>query len=384
MTHFNFSNLRFPMIMLASIVIAYMIEPYLAQSVKVFFYSVSLSIKNFILTFIPFIVFIFLSSSLTKIGEGVIKFALTLFMIVFFSNYVAIIFGASYGHIIADNIPYMNTITNQNPLSEEIVFPNLAIIRNEYAILLGILAAFIILKFKINHDLLSKAEHLATEFLRVVLIPLVPLFIFGFIIKFRNDGILENISSYGYLLLLFTIGILLYNLILLTIASFVTKLHPLKIIKTILPACTVGFTTFSSVAAMPVTISCLNKLTTNKSSAKMVIPATVSVHIVSTAVGMNIVIASAFAIFGVALPSLSQYLLYALFYAVTMFAVVAVPGGSVFVLAPIISHYLGASPSMIAFITATILVFDPIDTCFNIFSNSMLTLIIDKTKMRSR
>lgn len=375
-------RIPFPLIMILSILIAYLCEPYMSHGVKEFFYSISISIKNFILTFIPYVVFIFLASSLTKIGEGVLKFALSLFTVVFISNFIAVIYGSFYGHLLVSNIPYSSPSEAHNPLSTIFTFPNMALIQNEYAIILGILTAAVILKTKLNHSLLDTLEGIATKFLRTILIPMVPLFIFGFIVKFRNDGLLENLGNYGLLMIVFTLGISLYNLFLLLVAAHLTKIPPLKIIRTILPACTLGFSTFSSVATMPVTITCLEKLVRNHSSAKMVVPATVSVHTVSTAVGINIITAAAFAIFGVAIPSLEQYLFYAFFFAASMFAVVAVPGGSIFVLAPIIAHYLGATPSMIAFITAAILVFDPIDTLFNIFSNSMFTLIIDKLKWK--
>jgi len=63
---------------------------------------------------------------------------------------------------------------------------------------------------------------------------------------------------------------------------------------------------------------------------------------------------------------------------VMMFAVVGVPGGSVFIIAPLIEQYLGVGTEAIALITALVLLFDPIDTSFNTTINAISARLFEK------
>lgn len=377
-------NLKLPLILVCTITLALIIGDIIPIELKRFFLTISISLKNLILTFMPFVIFVFLSSSIAQIGSRALAFTLTLMLAIFVSNYISVLVGYGIGHITLTNLSAVHIdIHNTNALEpfNGFIFPLINPLRNEYALLLGLTFGVYIAIFRNNiiQKYINKAQAVFARMLVGFLIPLLPLFIFGYILKMHHEGYFNSvIIKYLYIVSIFIAAQLFYILtIYLMLSNFNLRLfwHRLR---NMLPAVLTGFSTLSSAASMPVTLVCAEKNVSDPILTKAIIPATANIHIMGTAVGMNILILSAFMIFSNQLPALESYLIFAFFYSLTLFTVVAVPGGSIFALAPIMEHYLGATPEMITMITALNLILDPIDTSFNITGNGSFLILFKK------
>jgi Na+/H+-dicarboxylate symporter len=77
-------------------------------------------------------------------------------------------------------------------------------------------------------------------------------------------------------------------------------------------------------------------------------------------------------------PILHVFAIFALFYGISTFAVVAVPGGVLLIVIPLLEKYLAFSPEMIGVVTVVYLLFDPFGTATNITMNGGFTIIFSK------
>ncbi len=134
----------------------------------------------------------------------------------------------------------------------------------------------------------------------------------------------------------------------------------------------------SSLATMPVTISAAEKNTGNVNISRVVIPATVNVHMVGVSIAIPLMAFSILLNFGYPLPNFYDYCLFALYFVITQFTVAAIPGGGILVMIPILESQLGFTPEMSALITILYILFDPAITITNVLGNSALVIMVSK------
>ena len=101
-------------------------------------------------------------------------------------------------------------------------FPGIVIIKNEIALIMGF-AFGILFSIKRNAKIDALAQKLsgyANMFLKQFFLPVLPLFILGFVLKMEHDNILAHaFSIYGPLFMIFAVGQLLYILALFFVAA---------------------------------------------------------------------------------------------------------------------------------------------------------------------
>jgi len=153
-----------------------------------------------------------------------------------------------------------------------------------------------------------------------------------------------------------------------------------RYIKNSLTAGLTGFSTMSSLASLPVTLTVAEKNTQNPKMARAIIPATVNIHMIGDSIAIPIFAMSILLSFGLSLPTFEQYLVFAVFFVLYKFAVAAVPGGSIIVILPVLQSYFGFSGPMAgemsALITTLYILFDPLVTFVNVLGNSAFVILM--------
>lgn len=344
--------------------------------------SLGITIKSLILFVLPFCIIIFISNSLLSLRKKALKYFITLIAFVFISDSIATLFGYGFFQLFAHSIDGVHHETlNVNTLTPLFDFQIPQFITNSSALIIGF-GSGIVLAIYQNKSISSRIEklsELAIIMLRKIVIPVLPIMIAGFALKTQHEGVIDHsILIYGKIFLLFTISQLCYVIIVCMIACGFSPTLMRKAFTSILPATLTGLSTFSSAATMPLTIHATEQILKDKNIARSFIPSTVNIHLVGTIIGANIIILSTLIMFEQPIPSFGHYLHFTFYYVIAMFAAVAVPGGTIFAIIPIIEMYLGASPEMISIITTLVLLFDPIDTSFNITANALLARIFEK------
>jgi len=376
------SKFRLMFILIGMFLVTIMFGDMIPTTVKSFFYAVSLSIKNIIVFLLPVIVFIFLWSSLIALKNHAGRFIILLLSLVFTSNIIAI----NTGYIIGVNvIPWiefdipkvtevLKLIPTWNMYLPQIITTKTAMIAS---IVLGLFFAF-----KSNQRVTRIAELLnktVVYFLKRCFAPILPLFIFGFLLKLEHEKILsELMASYGTVFLLVVSVQLVYMIILYAIAANFKISKFWKYTKNILPASITAFSTASSAATMPITTMCTEKNLDDKMFARVIVPSTCNIHTLGSAICLTIIALATLKAFGMGLPDFRHFIEFAIYFALAKFAVAGVPGGVVVIAAPLLETYLGFTPEMIGLVTALYLLFDPFGTTINVSGNGAFAIIFSK------
>lgn len=377
---------------------------YLSLDIKQFCFAISLSLKAILEFFLPVIIFSYLSSCILSFKKGVLTFVIILLSTVYISNLIGTLVGYGSFLLVFDKISSTNNAAGSG--LTEVLTPlwslNLPkLLSNDWALYIGLLSGIcfsFIRSFAQNHNkeyllkiynyfetfthILQKAS---SFFLLRLFIPFIPLFILGFIINLQHTGILNNIAtSYGPIFLFIVSVQTLYALFLfVVVAKFNFNLFYTYLRNTI-PAIIAGFSTMSSIAAMPLTLLAAEKNTGNPTMARVLIPATVNIHMIGNTIGIPMMAISCLATFGVPLPDFQSYLLFGLSFALAQFAVTAVPGGGIFIMIPLMEKFLGFTPEMISIITTLNILLDAPVTASSIVGNSSLAIFLNKifTKLK--
>lgn len=371
---------------------------YLSLDVKQFCFAVSLSLKAILEFLLPIIIFSYLSSCILSFKKGVLTFVVVLLTTVFISNFLATLVGYGSSLLVLEKI---NTATNVagSEVSEvltpmwSLTLPNL--LSNDWALYLGLISGlgFSFMRsfaetqnvsslLKISNGFERFANYLkkaSAFFLIRIFIPVVPLFILGFIINLQHAGTLGQIITSYAPIFIFTVSVqILYMLLLFAIAAKFNFNLWFVYLRNTIPAVIAGFSTMSSAAAMPLTLLAAEKNTGNPNMARVLIPATVNIHMIGNALTVPIMAMAFLLTFGVPYPDFQSYVFFGLSFALAQFAVAAVPGGGILIMIPLMEKYLGFTPEMTSVITALYVLFDAPLTATNIMGNSVFAIFLNK------
>ncbi|MDZ5762693.1 Dicarboxylate/amino acid:cation symporter [Candidatus Cyrtobacter comes] len=343
-------------------------------------YSISITIKSFIIMILPIVILCLLFKTIVSLSNNASKIIGLIFTLVCCSNFLST-FLSHYVGIIVYNFD-LSILTPKNSLDLqplwELHLPTL--ISNDKAIFAGIILGFMSLKFYPKlANLSSKYVVFYIHKLLSGFIYLIPLFIAGFIIKLKYDGIIESmLKNYSVIFIVIACSQFTYILLSYIILNKFNIKQSLNNLANIMPAAISGFSTMSSAASMPLTIIGAERNARNKDIARSVIPATVNIHLVGDCFAIPIFAYAVLKSFGMSEPSLMQYVIFASYFVLAKFSVAAIPGGGIIVMLPILQDYLGFNADMMSLITALYILFDPVITCANVLGNGAFAKLIDR------
>lgn len=373
-------QLPITLILLISVSIAF--GEHVPFIVKSALYAFSLTIKDILVLLLPFIIFAFLFHSLVSLKQRAILFVIMLLIMVAASNFLAIFTGYSVGSTV---LPFLDLKLQADSAVEQLQplwnlnIPKL--ISNEPAIIFGIcMGTYFAIKPNARMEAWgSWMSALASGFLKKIFMPILPVFILGFVLKLDYEDMLIHVfHTYGEVLMIVVCTQVAYICFIYGLASGMRPKRMLRFLQNILPATITGFSTISSAATMPVTILCTEKNLDNPTFARMIVPATANIHTLGSAIGLTILALSTILAFGHDLPAITDFMIFAFYYTMAKFAVAGIPGGVIIVVAPLLESYLGFTSDMLGLVTAIYLLFDPFGTATNVTCNGAFAVIFNK------
>lgn len=359
---------------------------FIPLEIKSFLYALSLSIKGLLLLALPIIVFSCVFFCMLSLRNRAILFVISLILAICCSNFISANIAYMIGNFIIIKIQPQHAISNNAlELLPYWDWQLTSVIANEHALLAGFVLGVIFTKCKIPAiNRFSSKLHFAVLWgLKQLFIPILPLFILGFVLKMQHEGILSSVvQEYAGVAIIILASYICYLwLLYLIIADFNIKTS-LVYLKNMLPAALTGFSSMSSLAAMPVALQGIAKNSDHPEMAQTVLPASVNIHLVGDSIGIPILALAILTTFNFPLPSFEVYLSFAVFFVLAKFAVAAVPGGGILVMIPILEKYLGFDAQMTALITSLYIMLDSMITATNIFGNGAFSVLFTKLFMR--
>ena len=227
-------------------------------------------------------------------------------------------------------------------------------------------------------DMFGEFRDIITKTIQVVVLPLLPIYIFGIFFNMTHSGevfkVLTMFVKIIGVIFVMHIFLLLFQY---AIAGIFVKKNPLRLLSRMMPAYFTALGTQSSAATIPVTLrqTILNGV--NKNIAGFVIPLCATIHLSGSTMK---IVACAIALMmmqgiGYDFQSIVGFIF---MLGITMVAAPGVPGGAIMAALGILSSMLGFDDKSPALMIALYIAMDSFGTACNVTGDGALALIIDK------
>lgn len=370
-----------------SIVLIMLLGDFVPEFIQRAFFTISILMKETLVFCMPIIVFSFIFACLSSFQQRAPLLIIMILTFVVISNFAFVQLGYLAGDILLPFLGYhadnaIEKTTSLVPALEpffSIPYPRL--MSTDMALFLGT-AVGLYGAFWGNEKLSSwgnRLKNFVQGGLTKVFIPLVPLYVIGFLFKLQHDeSLIDTFAGYGPIICLVIVMQTLAVLFFFIKANMGNVQNIKTSLKNFFPTGLVALSTMSSAATLPLTLEAAEKSTKNKSLAQVIIPATSNIHHVGDSIGVPILVAAVLAINGVEAMSYGTFLLFSMYYMVAKFGVASVPGGEIIVLLPILTAHFGFTDPMMGLITTLYILIDPFITVTNVLSNGALAIFMDK------
>ena len=377
-----------PVQLIIAILAAFLLSDVFNLEALRFFFSISCSLKEILMGVLPFVIFSYITAAILSMEQRAPWLIFSILALVTLSNAFTVL--VSYG--VGVSLLPLLTFGNTSSLSaiQDTVTPLFSlhipeILAPDQSLLLGIVVGLIFSFIKVPAvtTLAQSMRHYVTVFLQKAFIPLLPLYVFGFILKMDyEDTLMILIKNSGHIFGLVWIFIVVYLALLYFIVSGFRLSRFFELVRNMLPAGITGFSTMSSAATMPVTLAATEKNMGDDQFADLVIPTTVNIHLMGDALAIPILALAVLSLSGLPLPTFENYLLFVVYFCLAKFSVAGIPGGGIIVMLPILQKYLGLTPEMASLLTTIYIIQDPIFTSANVMGNGAFALLVRKVTGR--
>lgn len=340
---------------------------------------------NFLNFVVPLIILGFIAPGIAKLGKGSGKLLGISTLVAYGSTILAGVFAFAVAMFVLPGFMEGRSLTSLDDPKHALAktFINL-----EIAPLFGVMSA-LILAFLLGIGMAATGSKTMISFfdefqviiekaISVVIIPLLPFYIFGIFANMAYGGaVMKILSLFGIVFVL--IIILHWTMLVLqyTAAGAVTKRNPFSMLKTMMPAYFTALGTQSSAATIPVTLRQTQKTGADERIADFSIPLFATIHLsgstitlVSCAIGVILLTGQT--------PEFGSFFQFILMLGVTMIAAPGVPGGAVMAAIGLLQTMLGFDATMVALMIALYMAQDSFGTAANVTGDGALTNIVDR------
>ena len=220
--------------------------------------------------------------------------------------------------------------------------------------------------------------NIVTKFIENVIIPLLPIYIFGIFLDMTASGEVWRV------LMVFSkiIGVIFalhiaWLVALYSVAGGVAKKNPLKMLATMMPAYFTALGTQSSAATIPVTLAQTRKMGVSEGVSGFVIPLCATIHLSGS---MLKIVACALALMMMQGIEYDFMMIFGFIcmLGITMVAAPGVPGGAIMAALGVLASMLGFSAEDQALMISLYVAMDSFGTACNVTGDGALAVIMDK------
>lgn len=227
-------------------------------------------------------------------------------------------------------------------------------------------------------DSFTDFKDIIIKVIEEVIIPLLPIHIFGIFLNMTVSGQVVSIITMflKVILVIFVLHVLLL-LIQFAIAGSVSGKNPLRLLKNMLPAYATALGTQSSAATIPVTLAQAIKNGVRENIAIFVVPLCATIHLSGstmkiTACAMAILIMSGQPL------EFSQMAGFIMMLGITMVAAPGVPGGAIMAALGLLQSMLGFNETLQALMIALYIAMDSFGTACNVTGDGAIAVVVDR------
>lgn len=373
-----------PAQLVLSILLAFAASSFISFETVRFFFTISCIIKELLMVILPFVIFSYIAAAILDLEQRAPLLIISLLLLIVCSIALAVL--TSYG-VGMSILPWIITSGSDTVSSlQETITPLFSLsipqlLSPDRAMLYGLGFGLLFSLLKV-HKVAILISHLRTGVniaLKRGFIPVIPLYVFGFVLKMAHEGTLDLlVKSYGQVFLLTCALIIAYLTILYMSAAEFNPKRFFSLLREMAPAGLTAFSTMSSAATMPVTLAATERNSRDPQFTQLVIPATVNIHLLGDALSVPLMGLAILMLSGFPLPTFESYLVFTAYFCLAKFSSTGIPGGGVIVLLPVLQEHLGLTPEMTSLVTTLYILQDPILTATNVMGNGAFALMTNK------
>lgn len=236
---------------------------------------------------------------------------------------------------------------------------------------------------RLENSILGKVavdfEQIISFLIEKLIIPLLPIFIFGIFLDMTYSGKVMVILDVFIKIIgvIFAMHVLLL-LLQFVIAGAIAKKNPIKLLTTMLPAYFTALGTQSSAATIPVTLLQAKKAGVSEDIANFCIPLCATIHLAGSMLKIVACVVALMLMQGMPIDTL-QMAGFICMLGVTMIAAPGVPGGAIMAAIGIISSMLGFDLENQALMISLYIAMDSFGTACNVTGDGAIAIIVDAT-----
>lgn len=228
------------------------------------------------------------------------------------------------------------------------------------------------------HRAFVNFRDIITRLIESVIVPLLPLHIFGIFLNITVSGQVAGIMAMflKVILVIFVLHVLLL-LTQFTIAGTIGRRNPLRLLMNMLPAYATALGTQSSAATIPVTLRQAIKNGVRENVAVFTVPLCATIHLSGSTMK---IVACAMAILMMAGEpvTLARFGGFILMLGITMVAAPGVPGGAIMAAFGPLHSMLGFNETLQALMIALYIAMDSFGTACNVTGDGAIAVVVDR------
>ena len=381
------NNLPFRLVL--CIIFAFVFGDQLSDSSIRFLYTISSILKEILMSVLPIMIFSYIFAALLSLEKTAPMLILFILGLVTVSNALAS-FTAYFTSVAV--LPFITMEkTVSIAVSEGVTaYFNLGIpqiISSDKVMFSAMILGLFFSSYKVPtvFKLSNQLQKIVSIFLGKCFIPVLPLYILGFVLKMHREGALGILfKNYAQVFILICVLITIYIALMYLIANKFSFNKFKQSIKQMSAAGLTGFSTISSAVTVPLSITATEANIKDEKFSKLIIPATVNIHMVGHGLSIPITSLTILMLFGHPLPSLETFAIFVMYFCIAKFSATGVPGGGIIVMLPILQSQLGFTPEMASIIIMLDILQDAVLTSANVMGNGAFAMICHRLGKRLR
>jgi Na+/H+-dicarboxylate symporter len=224
----------------------------------------------------------------------------------------------------------------------------------------------------------NELEGIVMKVIKVFVIPLLPLFVFGtFLGMGMNGTLLDVIGAFIKVLILAVVMTVLLVIAQYLVTGAITKTNPFKALWTMMPAYATALGTSSSAATIPVTLEATKKNGVSPNVAGFTVPLCATIHLAGSMMKISLFALAVIHMFDMDV-STGKFIGFLLLLGIMMIAAPGVPGGAIMAAVGVLGDQLGFDQDQIAIMIAAYIAIDSFGTAANVTGDGAIALIVNK------
>ncbi len=340
--------------------------------------------SNFLGMFIPLLIIGLVAPGIADLGRGAGKLLLITVVLAYCSTVLsgAFAYGScalAYPYILGDGLSALGNMDMTNALTPYFTIEMPAFISVTTALVLAFMLGLTTASIDgtTMKGFLFDFRDIITRVITSVIIPCLPLYIFGIFLQMGSEGHVGTVLGaflkiVGFIFLLHVTELVFLFLV----AGGVTRRNPFRALVTMLPAYVTALGTASSAATIPVTLQQAIKNGVRSETAGFTVPLCATIHMPCSILKITAV---AYAIsLSMGLPcDFGTYIGFIMMLGITMVAAPGVPGGAIMAALGLLGSMLGFDANMQGLMIAIYIAMDSFGTAGNVTGDGAIALIVD-------